>query len=501
MAGASFTLNGVDWFPNGGIVTNLLLGPHLITFTNLAGWITPNSQPWTLPDPIQGLDIVASGVYSQVSGVQCDIEPPAAVADGAQWRINDGGWTNSGVLLQPQPGDYLVEFKTINGWTAPLSQNVVVTNQLITNVRGTYYRFNVIGGTGTSAGYFRRPRSVLMDSLHRLHVADSLNDRIQIRDPRTDAWTVLGGPGTSAGQFSQPIGLAVATNNDLYVVDSGNNRIQRYNRATGTWTVWGGLVAGSGQGQFSGPFDVAVDNKNNVYVADLYNNRVQKMNAAVGVWSTFVTNGFTDGFVKQPRGLTIGTNRMVVVASHNTSGAGFSRIQRFANNSLFIDRIGSSYAGQGQLNRPRGMCYRLNKTLYAADTENNRVVAATNFPGGWGTVIGGNSLSLPEDVAYDPRDNLIIADTGNDRILSLGLSNSTTNLAVACTRTGNPTIGFTITWNGVSGWLYAVQYSLPSPIAWYDLSGCTNLPGINGSMSRTDTDTGGRWRLYRVTAY
>ena len=64
--------------------------------------------------------------------------------------------------------------------------------------------------------------------------------------------------------------------------------------------------------------------------------------------------------------------------------------------------------------------------------------------------------------------------------------------------------GIQISWQGHSGWTYAIQYmNAVSPKGpWNDLANCRALRGQDGVMSCVDTNaTGISLRTYRIIAY
>ncbi len=58
--------------------------------------------------------------------VKYTLSPAAAVAAGAQWRIDDGDWNDSGATVTTTAGGHTISFKSVEGYTAPDSQNVTL---------------------------------------------------------------------------------------------------------------------------------------------------------------------------------------------------------------------------------------------------------------------------------------------------------------------------------------------------------------------------------------
>lgn len=91
----------------------------------------------------------------EAGGLKVMLEPPAAVGEGAQWKISRGpvstGWLNSGVATSWVPEETTVEFKPVAGWQAPASRKVVLQPMQTTEVTATYTKGNTdtiaFGGT------------------------------------------------------------------------------------------------------------------------------------------------------------------------------------------------------------------------------------------------------------------------------------------------------------------------------------------------------------------
>jgi hypothetical protein len=504
--GARWQVDGGTVQVSGAAVGGLAMTTHQVSFTALSRWITPATISVT---PTNQIAIVVTGVYSQVSGLAVDLLPAEAVATGAQWRISGGEWTNSGTLLPLPAGSYTVEFKPVNaGWLAPGSQTVLVTNQSVAELSATYLKADVFGGPiGTNAGEFYLPHGLDSDPLHRLYVADTYNDRIQMYDALSQLWTNWGKFGTNLGQFKKPSGLAVDKLGNLFVADQSNHRIQKRVATNGLWVSVGSntLVSGSALGQFNGPADVAVDSALNLYVADTWNHRVQKFSTSQ-VWSVFVTNGPTVGKVQYPQGLHIDSADNLYVSDDGTQTNGLNRIQKFSKTGQYLGLLGGRDASQGSLQDPGGMTIG-NGNLYVANNYDSRVAYSDMTGLTWTTLVGSNVLSHPGDVEWDPRGYLYIADTSHNRILIVQVdpaaaTNGLTQLT-AMTSSGTNT-SFTLTWFARLNWNYAVQYAntlAPSPV-WLNLPGYSAITGLDMMTNCTDTTVlGVTNRFYRIIAY
>lgn len=189
----------------------------------------------------------------------------------------------------------------------------------------------------------------------------------------------------------------LATNNGIITTVAGNGP-PTYNGSVGN-----GRKATNAP--LLGPSDIALDAAGNIFIADSFNNLVRKVD----------TNGII------------------------TSVAG--------NTTLVTGNLGS-YSGDGglatyaTLNIPNGIALDNIGNLYIADSDNNRIrEVATN---GFITTIAGNgtngysgdggaatnaSLSLPNCLTIDLAGNLLISDSGNNRIRKIDTTGIITTIA------------------------------------------------------------------------
>jgi endo-1,4-beta-xylanase len=128
-------------------------------------------------------------------------------------------------------------------------------------------RLREFGGHGSAPGSFDTPAGVDVDSLGRIVVADSANDRIQVCE-RTGACRAFGTAGGQAGEFCKPLDVAIDRRDRILVADSCNHRVQVCNEE-GRCTAFGG------PDQFDTPGSVAVDGAGRILVGDTFNGRIQ----------------------------------------------------------------------------------------------------------------------------------------------------------------------------------------------------------------------------------
>jgi hypothetical protein len=80
-----------------------------------------------------------SFVYVVTGALQVTLSPPAAVNDGAQWRVDAGAFHDSGVTVSNLlVGNHALSFKSVSGFATPSNQAVSIASNQITLATGAY---------------------------------------------------------------------------------------------------------------------------------------------------------------------------------------------------------------------------------------------------------------------------------------------------------------------------------------------------------------------------
>lgn len=272
-------------------------------------------------------------------------------------------------------------------------------------------------GLPAQAASLAGPSALAVDAMGNIFIADAENHRVRKIDPSGTITTVVGtgvegfsgdgGPPEMA-QLRFPRGLAFDKDGNLLIADTGNNRIRRLEKMEDKIVI--NTLAGSGpsgfagdggpakDAQLNGPRGIAVDASGNIFIADTGNHRIRQID---------------------------GTLRISTIAGDGTRG--------FAGDG--------EDATKARLNTPVAVAVSSTGDLYIADTANNRIrrvsagkistVAGTGFPifsgdGGPATAAG---LNAPLGLLFDSLGNLLIADSGNNRIRRVDAVGVITTLA------------------------------------------------------------------------
>ncbi len=207
------------------------------------------------------------------------------------------------------------------------------------------------------------------------HPGDSYSKRHSVRifDETFRLIREFGEQGSAHGEFQNPSGIAIwgeqCENNTcrIVVADSGNNRIQVFDTLGNFITAYGST--GVLPGQFNSPQGIAIDESGKIIVSDSGNNRLQilKFDGEKLHFDYAIHNWF-----RNPTGVTVADSEIIVVADTD-------------NNTIKVLSISGKLIAR-----------------YDAPNDGNR-----------------GFFSAPRGVAVDSRGNIVVADTGKKRIVTI----------------------------------------------------------------------------------
>ena len=240
-----------------------------------------------------------------------------------------------------------------------------------------------------------------------------------------------GGPALGAS-LSAMYGAALDAQGNLFL--SGGNRIRRVDAATDIITAF----AGNGTYGFSGDggpaieagfeqvLDLHFDPAGNLYVRDLYT--IRRIDALSGIITTVAGNGLsgytpdgamaTAASLNSPRSFVVDGLGNVYIGEVGVPGGGGGGRVRFVSSStgLLSTVAGNGtygFSGDGGpataagMKSPEGLALDSHGNLFIADYLNSRVRRVDAVTGNITSFV--LPCSVPEDVAVDPQDDLIVA--------------------------------------------------------------------------------------------
>jgi sugar lactone lactonase YvrE len=393
----------------------------------------------------QQVSLNVSGVTIPVSVVSVYNPDGTKLASST---ANSGGAT-LGPMTLPATGTYTI---------------LMAPDHVISLIAGTgAYASSGDGGAATSAGV--APIDVAVDGQGNLFIADTSNNRVRKVSADGTITTVAGngnsgysgdgGPATSA-QLWAPWGVAVDSQGNLFIADDSNNRVRKVSAAGIITTVAGTGVQGySGDGgpatsaQLWAPLGVTVDGQGNLFIADAGNNMIRKVSAS-GVITT-VAGSVLVPQLDSPMKVALDSQGNLFIADR-----GSNRIQKLSPDGTITTVAGMNdilgYSGDGGpgtsalLRYPGGVAVDGQGNLLLSDTGNNRIrkvspdgtittVAGSGVQGysGDGGPATGAQLNGPDGLAVDSQGNLFIADSSNRRVRKRAAASSAGSMSLTLT--------------------------------------------------------------------
>ena len=301
--------------------------------------------------------------------------------------------------------------------------------------------------TAAGPGEFSAPAGVVMLLDGTVYVADTGNDRIQVFHPNGTFAFAFGATGSGEGNFSEPTGIFMSAVRfvypitypaQLYVADTGNDRIQvfwpngSFARSVGT--------SGDGPGELLEPADVDVDWRGRIVVADTGNDRVQIFWPNGTLAHMLGSSGNGTGQFDGPRSVVADrlSNSLLFVADEGNDRVQVFRYRWVGFLNDYWSRHEATYEGTvgtgqehgytgtpgGIFSAPAGLDRGVFNRLIIADTGNDRVLVTSSggptskFAGKFGGAggAGNGNFSAPADVDMTRSGAFAVADTGNDRV-------------------------------------------------------------------------------------
>ncbi len=317
-------------------------------------------------------------------------------------------------------------------WGAPVAVAASeVKEPYVLRLVAAQQQIGTAGVPGKGPGQFNFPRSVAVDAVGRIYVADSGNNRVQIFNADGSFLRQFGSTckldtkegcqGDGRGQFNEPWGIAVDKEGNVYVSDTWNHRIQKFDKDGQFLNMWGVFESTGGElGKsfaFYGPRQLAVGLDGKLYAMDTGNKRVQVFSPDGSFASQFGGGGVTEGVFDEPTGIA-----QDAAGNWYVADAWNRRVQKFDKDYKYQAQWQIyGWAGNSVVNKPQLAADPARNIIYVTDPENYRVLVF-NPDGSPRFAMGqyGNdaqSFTLPTGIAVGPGGRVYVADGDAHRIM------------------------------------------------------------------------------------
>lgn len=222
---------------------------------------------------------------------------------------------------------------------------------------------------------------------------------------------VIGSRGVGVGQFNKPRSLALDRNDNVYVVDM-TGRVQKFS-ADGKYLLQWQMP----QTELGRPKGMGLDSDGNVIVIEPHYSRVNHFSPEGVLVSQWGVHGTNEGQLAFPRSVAINSRGEMYL----TEFVSTERVQHFSSRGeKFLGRFGNLGSGNGEFNRPEGICVDAQDRVYVADSCNHRVQVFSSdgtFVKSFGKAgSGSGEMSYPYDVRFDSAGFQYVCEFGNSRI-------------------------------------------------------------------------------------
>ena len=211
-----------------------------------------------------------------------------------------------------------------------------------------------------------KPEGICIFKDGRIAVADTHYHRVVFFDTSGEVLSTLGLLGKDPGQFIYPVAIVQDDAENFYVCEYGeNDRIQKFS-VDGTFILEFGSF-GTEPGQFQRPSGI-VWSEGKIYAVDAFNNRIQVF-SDTGKFLRILGDSEQSVGLHYPYDITGSPDGGFYVVEY---GAG--RISKIDRHGKLLGRFGTTGTDEGQFVTPWGLVVDARSHLLVADTGNRRIV-------------------------------------------------------------------------------------------------------------------------------
>jgi sugar lactone lactonase YvrE len=264
------------------------------------------------------------------------------------------------------------------------------------------------------AGRFHTPAGVATDSAGRVYVADSGTGRVEVYDRAADGNAFVRTIGEDV--LRCPVGIAIDNRNRIYVADGCREVVVMFDSLQDAATVRREFgTPGTARGQLGSPRFVDADHAARIYVAERANVRVQSWRPSGSRQVPITAFGVGDPErFDQPEGIARDGSGRIFVSDDSASDG---EVRAFDSRGLLLGAI----AGPSLVSGPRGIELDPVERLLVADSGNGRLLVLAPFSAGSGPLGASEPgvLVSPADAAMAPGALVYVSDAGTGRVVRL----------------------------------------------------------------------------------
>ena len=224
---------------------------------------------------------------------------------------------------------------------------------------------NVVGKLDFQGEILEGPAGIAVNSKGVIAVADRNGHCILVFDDTGKFVRKIGSYGDKDGQLNKPDDVTFLNNDEILVADKGNHRIQQLNVQTGNFVKSFGKE-GSGDGEFKNPASVCITSDGRfIVVVDFYNSRIQVFTMDGEPVFKFGDSG--PERLDHPLSCVCYEEKFIVTDRNNNC------VKVFDERGQFLYKFGEKGNGDGQMNRPFGLCVDKNNNVFLCNTGNSRI--------------------------------------------------------------------------------------------------------------------------------
>jgi NHL repeat-containing protein len=251
------------------------------------------------------------------------------------------------------------------------------------------------------ARWLRSPAGIDLDDRGYLWVTDTFAGRVQVFDRRRRWERTVG-----RGLLREPRDVTVGVDR-AYVVDSSRESVEVFTLSGRHLHTWGA-------GELGKPRGIALSGPGEVLVSDVGNNRVARMRGGEVIGS--ITQG-----VHIPHGIAVAGDDVWVVSSSRQFD-GNCEITKFTGDQPVMTVGAGQHSKYGSLSNPAFVALHVDGDLLVTVPDYgwvNQYAVQGAFRREFATR-GAGLMKAPQGVAVTNAGEILVADTGNHRIVSFG---------------------------------------------------------------------------------